>query len=991
MLSNKHKNYEYQVGGSLSIDSPSYVEREADSLLFDALVRGDFCYVFNSRQMGKSSLRVRVRHRLRQAGYNSVSIDITSIGSERTSPEQWYKGVANEIFYGFNLQETLHFNHWWKQQYGLTPVQKLSLFIENVLLTHIVGEKIFIFIDEIDSILSLDFPMDDFFALIRSCYNQRADNPQYNRLAFALFGVSTPSDLIQDRNRTPFNTGQAIELNGFHLEECHSLVQGMVDKYDRPGRFLEEILFWTNGQPFLTQKLCQIVVQHVEVEEKCNCPPALLSDSQYSIKDFIEHIVQSHIIQNWKSQDNPEHLRTIHTRLLRNEHKATRLLGMYQHILQDGVLAETNSDTQVELLLSGLVVKRNGLLKVSNRIYKFVFDQMWVQDQLEELRPYSEALTAWMNSGAQDESRLLRGQALADAQAWSLGRSLTNQDYQFLAASQALDKQLVEERLALESAKNIEQKRREDALRLIMEGTAAKIGDEFFYSCVRCLAEILDVEYALIAVLDDKNHTHAMTLAYSGDDELGNCWEYEIAGTPCEQVIQRLEICHYPHSLQTLFPNDPYLIPLNAHSYLGIPILDSQGDYLGHLAVMDTKPSKENISDEIVILKIFAARAGAELTRKKTEAALAKHLEQVLLLEHITQKIRQSLDTTQILQTTANQIGKVFQANRCLIYTYLPNPTAQLPWAAEYCETGFTSSLDWSRSIIDIPFVRESLANDKAISLPDVHTNSLMEPLPDGVNITGLKSMIAIRTSCHGEPNGLILIQQCDRFRHWTQEEIELSESVALRVGIALAQAKLIEKGKEQMLQLDRQNHQLHQEISERKWIQDFVDGQNKVLNLIAKGAALLETLNLLAKMIEDLSDQSLCSILLLDNFTGKLHHGAAPSLPEAYNQAIDGLKIGPMVGSCGTAAYSKQTVTITDIATDPRCQSVKDVVLQYGLRACWSTPIIINEEVVATFAMYYREPRAPGSRDIDLVAKATDLVKVAIERHRALENLACI
>ncbi|MHC5829771.1 MAG: AAA-like domain-containing protein, partial [Nostoc sp.] len=108
----------------------------------------------------------------------------------------------------------------------LSPVQRLGKFIETILLKTI-AENIVIFIDEIDSVLSLLFNLDDFFAVIRDCYNRRADHPEYNRLTFALIGVSTPSDLIQDKRRTPFNIGQAIDLTGFQLPEAQPLAQGL--------------------------------------------------------------------------------------------------------------------------------------------------------------------------------------------------------------------------------------------------------------------------------------------------------------------------------------------------------------------------------------------------------------------------------------------------------------------------------------------------------------------------------------------------------------------------------------------------------------------------------------------------------------------------------------------------------------------------------------------------------------------------------------------
>ena len=254
----------YQVGGSLNISATSYVVRSADRELYEKLQNGDLCYVFNCRQMGKSSLRVRVKNRLEERGYACVSLDMTNIGSNNISASQWYKSIASEIWRGFNLMGKFKFKAWWSKQQGLSSIQKLSLFVNDVILPTVEAEKLFIFIDEIDSLISLNFSTDDFFALIRYFYNQRVENPEFNRLSFALFGVATPSDLIRDRTRTPFNIGQAIELRGFSIEEANPLVKGLKDRFKDPQITLQEILNWTGGQPFLTQKVCKLAVDNAQ-------------------------------------------------------------------------------------------------------------------------------------------------------------------------------------------------------------------------------------------------------------------------------------------------------------------------------------------------------------------------------------------------------------------------------------------------------------------------------------------------------------------------------------------------------------------------------------------------------------------------------------------------------------------------------------------------------------------------------------------------------
>ncbi|MBD2524777.1 AAA-like domain-containing protein [Nostoc sp. FACHB-133] len=468
----------YQVGGSLRSDDPTYVIRDADEKLYTSLKAGDFCYVFNSRQMGKSSLLQRTSYRLREEGYSCVYLDMTILGIEDTTPEQWYKGIIISLFYSLNLAEQINFKRWWETQKGISSVQKLHSFVEEVLLPNAKAERIFIFIDEIDSLLSLSFPINDFFAWIRQCYNQRPENSNFNRLGFALFGVASPSDLIADKGRTPFNLGKAIELHGFQLYEATPLLQGVKEVVSQPQVILQEIIHWTEGQPFLTQKLCNLVIQ-IAAENATGMISLIPGTEAF----WIEQLVKTHIIQNWQSQDEPEHLRTIRDRLLFNDQRAGRLLGIYQKVLQaeeqsssggfpqkemssstreeffslpDLPVPIDDSREQAELLLSGLVEKHNGYLKIKNPIYRSVFNAEWVLKQLDNLRPYSQTFNAWVASGYKDESRLLRGQALKDTQNWIQGKSLSDWDYQFLAASQECEQREVQTALEAARAKEVE-------------------------------------------------------------------------------------------------------------------------------------------------------------------------------------------------------------------------------------------------------------------------------------------------------------------------------------------------------------------------------------------------------------------------------------------------------------------------------------------------------------------------------------------------------
>ena len=246
-------------------------------------------------------------------------------------------------------------------------------------------------------------------------------------------------------------------------------------------------------------------------------------------------------------------------------------------------------------------------------------------------------------------------------------------------------------------------------------------------------------------------------------------------------------------------------------AYIGAPTIVS-GEVYGTVSFSSPQGRSTPFSaTDKQLLQLMAQWIGGELERHSAQTALQHQYQRALLLKLITQEIRAQLNAEDIFQTTCTLLGQAMKVNRCLIHTYIKDPAPQVPYMAEYRETNFDPVIDRQLPIEGNPHIQRVLAQDEAIAAPDVYTDPLLKPTAAFWRSLGVKSKLAVRTSYQGEVNGVIALHQCDRFRYWTNDEIELLEAVADQVGIALAQARLLEQETQAREQLAEQNAALEQ------------------------------------------------------------------------------------------------------------------------------------------------------------------------------------
>ncbi len=360
---------------------------------------------------------------------------------------------------------------------------------------------------------------------------------------------------------------------------------------------------------------------------------------------------------------------------------------------------------------------------------------------------------------------------------------------------------------------------------------------------------------------------------------------------------------------------------------------------------------------------IFAA---ADITdRKRAEEEVARRDAILASAEFAGEQFLREQDWETAAHQVLARVGEAAAASRAYLFENFVGPAGDLRGSqrCEWCAPGIEPQLE-NPLLQDLPYEEagiwawcEQLSAGRSVVLALSQAGEAERRLLEGQQI---QSLAIVPLMVSGQWWGVIGLDECTCEREWLPSELEALRVVADMLGAAIA----------------------------RKQVESLQRGLAAVVEMIARGAGLAETLARLCRIMEGQSPDLLCSVLLLDG-EGRLRLGAAPSLPADYNAAIDGLAIGPNVGSRGTAAFRRESVVVADIATDPLWQDFRELALRHGLKACWSTPIIdASDRVLGTVAFYYRHSGSPGPGHLRLVGPATHTAAVCIANARSAESL---
>ncbi|EKU98412.1 PAS domain S-box [Leptolyngbya sp. PCC 7375] len=366
----------------------------------------------------------------------------------------------------------------------------------------------------------------------------------------------------------------------------------------------------------------------------------------------------------------------------------------------------------------------------------------------------------------------------------------------------------ISQRVKLEA----ERQHQEQALRWIVEGTATQTGEAFFKTCVKHLALALNMQYALIAeLIEDGDQQIGKTLAFWNGSDFGENFQYNLAGTPCYNVAHTHAICCHDHSIQDQFPEDNVLVTLNAESYVGIPVLNPGGKFLGYISVINTEPMEQDVELQVFILEIFAARVGAEMERMQFEQALLASTEQIQqqaqreqLLNQIANQIRISLNLDNILDTAVQEIQRFLEVDRCHFAWYIQaNHNNDGYWhiTSEVQVAGLSSFIG-KHAASSFGALTDRLLQQEILQLDDLSTVDDDE-VKAVLTALGNKSMLVLPVYAESGKFGVISCIHSQAVRPWQDHEVDLLKSVVAQLTIALNQADLLAQSRARAEELE--------------------------------------------------------------------------------------------------------------------------------------------------------------------------------------------
>jgi WD40 repeat protein len=377
----KHGEAFYVVGGPVQPRRGCYVERTADRRLLETLLDGEYCYILSPQQTGKSSLVAKTAGRLRRQGFLTAAVDLSqTVSRDRTAEAgRWYYGIAYRIVRDLRLSIDLQL--WWQEKKPLSPLQRLNEFFWEIVLAE-TRAPVVIFLDEIDAVDHLEYAA-DLFVSVRSCHDARASEPDYERLRFVLLGTALPVD-VPGGGSSLYDIGRRIDLCDFTFQETRPLCNELGQEPGDAERTLYRILYWTGGQPYLTQKLCRAVAR---------------SSAGAESDEVVDRLVKSRFLVG-NAPFNEPNLRGMRNLLARRDKLAQAALRTYRRVRRGRKIYYDPHDPQHEFLrISGLAkITDERLLVIRNRIYAQVFSARWISQTV----PFN-----WRSTGAIASTLLL--------------------------------------------------------------------------------------------------------------------------------------------------------------------------------------------------------------------------------------------------------------------------------------------------------------------------------------------------------------------------------------------------------------------------------------------------------------------------------------------------------------------------------------------------------------------------------------------------------